>query len=308
MLYPNIILVALGGNALVRKGERGRFNEQVANLSKIASHLVDLSRRYILVVTHGNGPQVGALYLQQETVKDVPLMPLHACVAMTQSLIGYMIQEALNDIDPSLSIAVCTTRVLVDPSDPAFKKPSKPIGPYYSREEAEELQRKRGWVFVEIPGRGFRRVVPSPKPLKIVDLPVVKSLLGKVDVIVAGGGGGIPVIRYGNGFKGVDAVIDKDHLSSLLAVELNAELLAILTDVDGVYLDYGKPSQRLLKKLTVDEAEKLLDRDVFPPGSMGPKVEAAVKFVLKTGRPAVIGNLKNLKDVVKLKKGTIIEP
>ncbi len=300
-----VLVLALGGNALLRKGERGTFEEQLSNLLRVAPSLLELSREYQLVVTHGNGPQVGNLYLQQESTSEVPPMPLHACVAMTQSLIGYLIQLAVNSVDPGARVAVVPTRVLVDPEDPAFRRPTKPIGPYYP-EHLREALAARGWELVHVPGRGYRRVVPSPRPKRIVDIDVIRELLGRVDLVVAAGGGGIPVVERGGRLEGVDAVIDKDLASSLLARELGADILVILTDVEGVYLNYGRPDARLLTRLCASEAERLLSEGHFPPGSMGPKVEACVEFVRSGGR-AAIGSLERALEVVRGVSGTLLE-
>uniref|UniRef100_A0A7C1P4L2 Carbamate kinase n=1 Tax=Thermofilum pendens TaxID=2269 RepID=A0A7C1P4L2_THEPE len=300
-----VLVLALGGNALLRKGEKGAFEEQLSNLLRVAPSLLELSKEYQLVVTHGNGPQVGNLYLQQESTSEAPPMPLHACVAMTQSLIGYLIQLAVNSFDPRARVAVVPTRSLVDPEDPAFREPTKPIGPYYPEPLCDALL-ARGWSLVRIPGRGCRRVVPSPKPKRILDIDVIRELLGRVEIVVAAGGGGIPVVERGGRLEGVDAVIDKDLASSLLARELGADLLVILTDVEGVYLNYGKPDARLLTRLCASEAERLLSEGYFPAGSMGPKVEACVEFVKRGGR-AAIGSLEKVLEVVRGVSGTLVE-
>lgn len=300
-----VLVIALGGNALVKKGQKGTFREQVGNLKEIAPTIVRLSRDYSIVLTHGNGPQVGTLYLQQESTPSLPPYPLHACVAMTQSLIGYMIQQAISSVEPSMETVVVTTRVLVDRDDPAFKNPNKPIGPYYSEGEARFLEKNRGWKMTYVKGRGWRRVVPSPYPKKILELRVIKEVLGLNRIVVAVGGGGIPVVEDKNGYRGVDAVIDKDLASSLLASEIGAEKFIIVTDVEGVYMDYGKPKARLLDKICVSEAIKLVEEGYFPPGSMGPKVEAAARFVMSTGKTAVIGLLDDLENVVNVLSGTV---
>ncbi len=303
------ILVALGGNALVRKGHTGTYSEQLGNLARIAPTLAALARRHRLILTHGNGPQVGLLYLQQEhTPPGLPRLPLHACVAMTQSLIGYMIQQAASAADPGLETAVITTRVLVDPSDPAFTKPTKPIGPYYTRQEAARLAREKGWKMVHIPGKGWRRAVPSPKPLKVLEAPLISATARPGRLTVALGGGGIPVVRDTEGYRGVDAVVDKDLASSLLATTLGVATLVIATDVPGVYMDYGTPQARLLDELCAHEALKLAQQGYFPPGSMGPKVEAAARYALATGNTAVIGHLDHLADLVSMRRGTLIKP
>lgn len=300
-----IIVIALGGNALIRRGQTGTFEEQVENLRRIAPSIAQLTDRYRVVLTHGNGPQVGNLYLQQELTREVPAMPLHACGAMSQALIGYMIQTAFSSCCPGIRVNVVLTRTLVDPNDPAFSNPTKPIGPYYPESQVEALT-KRGWRLVYLQNRGWRRVVPSPKPRGIVDLEQIKASIENFEITVAVGGGGIPVVDRGRGLEGVDAVIDKDLASSLLAVLLDADMFVILTDVEGVYREYGSPNQVLIRELCYEEAEKLLEAGYFPPGSMGPKVEAAVFYVKKTGRRALIGSLDRLKEVIEGESGTVI--
>lgn len=300
-----LIVIALGGNALIRPGQRGTFEEQVENLVSVARAVAKLTGEYRVVLTHGNGPQVGNLYLQQEALKEVPPMPLHACVAMTQSLIGYMIQTAFSVCCPEVRVNVVPTRVLVDRGDSAFEKPTKPIGPYYPDSDVERLK-SRGWRLVYLQGKGWRRVVPSPRPVDIVDLEQIRCSVEKFDVTVAAGGGGVPVISTGSGLAGIDAVIDKDLASSLLASLLGAEKLVILTDVEGAYREFGTPQQSLIRDMCVEEAERLLSAGYFPPGSMGPKVEAAALFVRRTGRSAAIGSLDRLEDVIRGTSGTVV--
>jgi len=300
------IVVALGGNALIRRGQVGTFEEQVENISRVAPALARLTEDYRVVLTHGNGPQVGNLYLQQECATQVPPMPLHACVAMTQSLIGYMIQTAFARCCPEVRVNVVPTRVLVDPGDPAFLNPSKPIGPYYPESEVERL-RQRGWSLIFVQGKGWRRVVPSPRPREIVELEQIRASIERFEVTVAVGGGGVPVIRGSQGLEGVDAVIDKDLASSLLAISLDADAFVILTDVEGVYRDFGTPSQAVIRELCCEEAEELLERGYFPKGSMGPKVEASVLYARVTGREARIGSLDRLPEVIEGRSGTVVK-
>ncbi|MGC9107125.1 MAG: carbamate kinase [Infirmifilum sp.] len=302
-----VIVIALGGNALIRKGQRGTFQEQVENLIRITPEIARASRSYRIVLTHGNGPQVGNLYLQQEHTRDVPPMPLHACVAMTQSLIGYMIQTAFSKCCPELRVNVVPTRVVVASDDPAFSNPTKPIGPYYDGAQVEDLK-KKGWSLVMVPGRGWRRVVPSPKPREIVELEQIRTSVERFEVTVAVGGGGVPVVKHNGSLVGVDAVIDKDLASSVLAVSLNAESFLILTDVEGVYLDYGSEKQQLIREIRLREAQELLEKGYFPPGSMGPKVEAVIEFVRATGRKAIIGHLDKLEEIIRGVSGTIFKP
>ncbi|HDH07389.1 MAG TPA: carbamate kinase, partial [Thermoproteales archaeon] len=266
------IVIALGGNAFLRKNQKGFFREQVENLKLSLKSLVSILNTYEVVLTHGNGPQVGNIYLQQELLaRFVPPMPLDACDAMSQGLIGYMLLQALNSIPLNKPVVVLVTRVLVNLNDPAFKKPTKPIGPYYSEKEAKRLERERKWTFIKTPEGMFRRVVPSPKPVKILDTKPIKELIEKGFLVVACGGGGIPVAFENNSLRGVEAVIDKDLTAALLASSIEADTLIILTNVDYVYLNYATPSQKPLRKMSLREAEKYYREGHFPPGSMGPK-------------------------------------
>lgn len=306
------IVIGLGGNALLGKDQKGFFEEHIDTLSKIAPKLVKIALDNELVITHGNGPQVGAIYFQQEHSADVvPPMPLHACVAMSQGLIGYMIQQAVTqaalNMGVKIEVACIISRVLVDKDEEAFMNPCKPIGPSYSRDEALALSKRKGWVIKEVERGEWRRVVPSPQPRELLELDVIHDLLRKGRIVIAAGGGGIPVSNE-EGFKGVDAVVDKDLTSSLLAIGINADMLIFLTNVKGVYLNYGKPSQALLRKIRVEALERYLDQGHFPPGSMGPKVRAAIGFVKKTGRPSAIGHLEDIEGVLRNETGTVILP
>ena len=283
-----VLLVALGGNALIRRGEAGSAAEQFANLAAPARQLARLSRRFRLLITHGNGPQVGNLLLQQEACDQVPKLPLEILVAMTQGQIGYMLESVL---DAELTrqeivgqkLVSLISYIVVDPRDPAFAAPSKPIGPAYPEERAAQLP----WPTV-VTARGRRRVVASPEPVTVVEKAEIKALLEADFIVICCGGGGIPVTRAGRGFQGVDAVIDKDLASARLAAEVGAEILLIATDVPGVALDYGTPQERWLRRVTMAEAEAHQAAGHFPPGSMGPKVEAALRFLRGGGRRALI--------------------
>ena len=305
------LVIALGGNALLKKGQKGLFEEHIENLSRIAPSIVKISLRNEVVITHGNAPQVGFIYYQQEiSAGRAPFMPLHACVAMSQGLIGYMLQQSITQAAKTMGVHIevvsLISRVLVEKDDPAFKTPTKPIGPYYRKKEALELLRKRRWAMKEVE-RGWRRVVPSPEPKQILELGTIANLLKKRRVVVAVGGGGIPVV-VDDRLKGIDAVIDKDLASALLAIEIGADELAILTDVNGVYVNYGKTSQRLLREVSVNELEKYLGQGHFPPGSMGPKVKAAIIFTRRTGKRTIIGPLERLEEVISGEKGTVVLP
>jgi len=300
-----ILMVALGGNALVRPGQQGTAAEQFANLRGPMAQLAGLARAHRLIITHGNGPQVGNLLLQQECSPGVPAMPLEILVAQTQGQIGYMIEStldaALEEIGLRKRLVSLISYVVVDEADPAFATPTKPIGPFYSEERAASLP----WPTVSTP-KGFRRVVASPRPLTVVEKEEIRQLLSLDFVVICCGGGGIPVVREGRAFHGVDAVIDKDLASACLAGEVGVDSLVIATDVPGVALGYGTSSQRFLARLTVGEARRLLAAGEFPAGSMGPKVEAAADYIANGGKRAVICHLDEIARAVAGKAGTEI--
>lgn len=305
------LVVALGGNAILPKGARGDPSEQWNTVRKAARLIAEATRGYEVIVTHGNGPQVGYLTEAFEALPPgKPRQSLDLAVAMTQGWLGFLIAHALEEaylaIGDGRRVAAVVTRVEVDPNDPEFKAPSKPIGSYYTREEAEELSKRYGWVFKRDPRGGYRRVVPSPRPLRVLEAQVVANLVRSGYAVVAVGGGGIPVARRGSRLEPVEAVIDKDLASSVLARQVDADQLIILTDVPGVAVNYGKPGQRWLKELRVDEARRLLELGEFPPGSMGPKVQAAVEFVEATCRKAAIGLLDDAGKVISGESGTVI--
>ncbi|HXV32600.1 MAG TPA: carbamate kinase [Gaiellaceae bacterium] len=282
-----LTVVALGGNALLGPGERGTAAEHRANLARTFAAVAPLLEGEV-VVTHGNGPQVGNELLRQElAAAEAPPLPLWTAVAQTQAEIGTLAAAELVPV-ARRPVAVVVTHVVVDPRDPAFENPTKPIGPHYDSFRARELQRDRGWTLREEPGRGWRRVVPSPKPLEVVELEAVRTLLHAGQLVVAAGGGGIPVVRRDDAFDGIDAVIDKDHASALLAAGLGAERLVILTEVPGVYRDFGADggAGEPIAELSPD-ADAALVGDL-PAGSMRPKVEAAFAFVTQTGGEALI--------------------
>jgi carbamate kinase len=296
-------VVALGGNALVGKGERGTAAEQRANLRRHCEALRPLVGEP-LVLTHGNGPQVGADLLRAERAADeVPPLPLWLAVAQTQAEIGSLIALELGAV-AERAVATVVTHVLVDEDDPAFTEPTKPIGPFYSREQAERFESERGWRLVEDAGRGWRRVVPSPQPREISELDSVRTLLADNHVAVACGGGGIPVVERNGRLDGIDAVIDKDLASSLLAARLSAARLLILTDVDALYEEFGTSAQRELRSLSLDDAAKLLP--TLAAGSMRPKVEAVIAFVREAGGEAVITSAAALERALQGEAGTRI--
>jgi carbamate kinase len=297
------IVVALGGNALLRRGEALTAANQRQNVRVAAQALAPIARDHQLVISHGNGPQVGLLALQAASYLEVEPYPLDVLGAQTEGMIGYMIEQELGNLVPfEVPFATILTMVEVDPADPAFQNPSKPIGPFYSREEAERLHAARGWVMAP-DGDGWRRVVPSPLPKRIFEIRPIRWLLERGVIVVCTGGGGIPTM-YGPAGKlgGAEVVIDKDRASAVLARELAADLLLMATDADGVYVDWGRPSARLLRNPTVAE----LRAHDFASGSMGPKVEAACSFVEETGGRAAIGALGDLEAMVAGAAGTQI--
>ena len=297
-------VVALGGNALMRPGERGTAAEQRANIRETCSALRPVLGESELVITHGNGPQVGNELLRQERAADeVPPLPLYLAVAQTQAEIGALIESELEPV-AGRAVACLLTHVLVAEDDPAFEAPTKPIGPFYDAGRAHELERDRGWQVVHDAGRGWRRVVPSPAPLEIVELAAIRALLGSGAIAVACGGGGIPVSRRGAHLAGLDAVIDKDRASAVLARELGAGRLVILTDVPAVYAGFGGGKQEDLRELGADEAEALLPE--LAAGSMRPKVEAGVDFARATGNEALITSAAALAEALAGNAGTRI--
>jgi carbamate kinase len=297
-------VVALGGNALIRAGDKGTAAEQSARLRETAEALGPLLRQGDLVITHGNGPQVGNELLRQERSADeVPPLPLYLAVAQTQAEIGSMIETELGPA-AGRPVACLLTHVVVDETDPAFERPTKPIGPFYSAEQARALEAQRGWKLVEETGRGWRRTVPSPIPLEIVEADQVRALLAARTVPVACGGGGIPVVRRGDRLVGVDAVIDKDRASAVLAGELGAVRLLILTDVPAVKRAFGTPDEEEIRELTAAEAAELLPD--LAEGSMRPKVEAAIAMA-RAGGEAIITSLDGVEAALQGEAGTKIE-
>jgi carbamate kinase len=281
-----LTVVALGGNALLGPGERGTAAEQRANLAKTFAAAASIFRDGEVVVTHGNGPQVGNELLRQELASDeAPPLPLYVAVAQTQAEIGALVASELEPI-ARRRVAVVLTRVVVAEDDTAFANPTKPVGPFYDAERAQELEQERGWSVKEDGNRGWRRVVPSPKPLEVLELGPIRTLLESGAMVVAVGGGGIPVVARDGRYDGVDAVIDKDHASALLAVELGAGRLVILTQVPAVYTSFGTDDQQALTELVLGRDEGIID--TLPAGSMRPKVEAALRFVTQTGGEALI--------------------
>lgn len=308
------MLLAVGGNSLIRAGEKGTVAEQLANARRTAAAIIGLIRDgYRLVITHGNGPQVGADLLRSERAADqVPGLPLDVCGAATQGEIGYLLCQSLHDELEAAGLHVpvvgLVTQTVVARDDPAMQHPSKPIGPFYSRADAEQRKRAFGWEIVEDAARGYRRVVPSPEPMDIVELEVIRDLVQDGVLVVAVGGGGIPVVRHNGTLQGVEAVIDKDRASALLASRLGVDVFAISTDADFVYRDYKTPAQQPLTHATVLEMERLLQAGQFPPGNMGPKIESALRFLRQGGREVIITSYQNLCEAVAGRAGTHIVP
>ncbi len=298
------IVVALGGNALLKRGEPMTPENQRANIRRAAVELAELVKAgHSLVITHGNGPQVGLLALQAAATPGTPF-PLDVLDAETAGMIGYVIQQELGNVVKDRPVATLLTQVRVDPHDPAFARPTKPIGPVYDEATARRLAVERGWM-VAPDGNKWRRVVPSPKPLEILEAEVLAFLVEQGVIVICAGGGGIPVINLDSGgVIGVEAVIDKDLASSLLARQLSADMLLMLTDVDAVYLDWGTPKARPLGQVQASE----LSAAAFAAGSMGPKVEAAIAFASEAGKPATIGRLEDAVEIVAGRQGTRISP
>jgi carbamate kinase len=299
-------VVALGGNALMRPGERGTAAEQRANLRATCEALRPLLGAGELVVTHGNGPQVGNELVRQERAADeVPPLPLYLAVAQTQAEIGALIESELSAVAERPVVCVLT-HVRVDDDDPAFERPTKPVGPFYAEQQAEQLESERGWALVSDAGRGWRRVVPSPEPLEIVELAAVRTLLAAGTIAIACGGGGIPVSTRNGRLSGLDAVIDKDRASAVLAIALAAERLVILTDVDAVYRRWGTPLQEQLLELDAAAAQELLPE--LAAGSMRPKLEAALSYAQATGRDALVTSASVLVEALAGRAGTRVAP
>ncbi len=314
-MTQKLAVVAFGGNALLRPEDRGTQEEQIARAKQAARWLAEIVRAgYKLIVVHGNGPQVGNILIQaEEASTKIPPQSIDVAVAQTEGSIGFMLQQAMRNRLESIGldgeVATVLTEVEVDPGDIAFKRPSKPVGPFFTRYRAEALERDLGWTMREDSGRGWRHVVPSPRPLRILNVKTIGHMIESAAVVVAAGGGGIPVVRGRDGqWRGIEAVIDKDFSSSLLAKDLNADLFLILTNVAQVSIDFGKPAQKQLHRMTVTEAEKHFASGQFPPGSMGPKIEAAIQFVKSSGKDVLITDVEHVREAVAGNDGTLITP
>ena len=304
-----LVVVAFGGNALLQPQDDGSHGQQLRRAETAAKAIHNLTRRgFRVLCVHGNGPQVGQeLIRSEEASTKLPIVPLDACVAATQGTMGYLLELALYNQSHALRIGTVLTLVEVAAHDPAFAKASKPVGPFFPTHRAHELKRKQRWQMVEDAGRGWRKVVASPQPTGIINVEAIDAMVSRMDVVIAGGGGGVPVVRSGGGkLFGVEAVIDKDRTAALLGQVLGAAKLLIVTAVDRVALDFGKPTERRIEQMTIAEAELHQADDQFPPGSMGPKVEAALQFARATGCPAVIGSVAHLGRMAGGRAGTRI--
>lgn len=313
----NTAVVAIGGNALITPGKRLTFENQMERINQTSRQLADLIEMgYDIVLAHGNGPQIGNILLQNELTRDeAPEMPLDALVGESQGLIGYMLQQSLSNEFArrglnKIAVSILT-QVLVNEKDPAFTNPTKPIGMYYAKERAEKLAAERGWVFGRERDRDtYRRLVPSPEPIGIVESDALRRFVfggeRQVEVIIACGGGGIPVIRRDNRYVGIEAVVDKDLAAYVLAIDLEEKLFIMLTDVDYVYLDHGTPNERPLLQIKIDEARRYLDENQFGEGTMAPKIIAAIRFLEQGGEEAIITSLDKLKNAIINGDGTHI--
>lgn len=305
------LTIALGGNAILKPGQKGTAEEQLENVYLSCMQIGELAELgHDIIITHGNGPQVGNILLQQSSAVKIPKLPLDFCGAQTQGFIGYMIQNSLLNVfkEKNLDIesTALVTQVLVDENDPAFDSPSKPVGPFFSKDHAEKMQDDKGERWIEDSGRGWRRVVPSPEPIKIIEKDIINDLIKNNKIVIASGGGGIPVVEKNNRVQGVEAVIDKDKAGCILAQDTKSDIFFILTDVDNVMINYGTNSEQALGKVTVSQVEKYLEEGQFGKGSMAPKIESAIKFVKEGGEKSVITSLDSAVAAFNGQAGTII--
>ena len=312
-MKQKIALIAFGGNALLPENQRGLQEEQMRNAQHAARLMVHIVRKgYQLIIVHGNGPQVGNLLIQmEEAVTKIPPFSLDVCDAMTEGSMGFMLEKAvvnelrIRSIDKE--VATLVTEVVVDKEDPAFVNPTKPVGPFYTKYRAQALAKEKKWTMVEDAGRGYRKVVPSPKPIDVVSKWVIRDLVCAGRIVIAAGGGGIPIIINGRGlFEGVEAVIDKDYVASLIAREVKVDLFIILTGIERVFLDFGTPQARPIEALTVEQAQEYLAQGQFPRGSMGPKIEAAIEYIQAGGKEVLITSASHLKAALLNRSGTRI--
>ncbi len=327
MLKP-LVVIALGGNAMIKGKQRGTVEEQIENITETAIQIMKVIPKYRVVITHGNGPQVGNIMLQMEAGSHPPInrpvLPMDVCGAMTQGQIGYMIQNILGNLllegppsrtnpEEKIKVSTIVTQVVVSKDDPAFQNPTKPVGPFYSKEQADSIQSEHpDFTIIEDAGRGYRRVVPSPNPIEIYEKDQVNTLLEAGFIVVASGGGGIPIVKNEDGIvQGVEAVIDKDYAGERLAVDVNAEIFAILTDTDRVYLNFNTPEAKGIDSITSSEVESYLKDGTFGTslkGSMGPKLKAALRFLKDGGKKVIITSPDLAAEALEGKAGTTITP
>lgn len=309
-----IALIAFGGNAILPDNQKGLQLEQIKNAQKAARLMIHVVKKgYDLIIVHGNGPQVGNILLQmEEAINKIPPFSLEVCDAMTEGSMGFMLEKAIinelrkNSLDKEVTTLI--TQVVVDKNDSAFANPTKPVGPFYSKYRAHMLTRQKKWTMIEDAGRGYRKVVPSPKPIDIVPKRVIRDLVFSGKIVIAAGGGGIPVIINGRGlFQGVEAVIDKDYAASLIAREVKVDLFIILTNVERVYLNYGQADEKAINVMGVDQAQTYLSQGQFPPGSMGPKIKAAIEYIQNGGKEVLITSANYLKAALINRSGTKIK-
>jgi carbamate kinase len=308
-----IALIAFGGNAILSENQRGLQDEQLRNAAHAAQLMVHIVKKgYELIIVHGNGPQVGNILIQmEEAVTKIPPFSLDICDAMTEGSMGVMLERSIinelrrNSLDKE--VASLITQVIVDKDDPAFQNPTKPVGPFYTKYRGQMLAREKKWTMIEDAGRGYRKVVPSPKPIDVVSKWIIRDLVEAGRIVIAAGGGGIPTVIDGRGlFKGVEAVIDKDYAASLIAREVKVDLFIILTGIERVCLDFGKPDEKPLPVITIDEAKQYLAQGQFPPGSMGPKIRAAIEYIEAGGKEVLITSANHLKAALINRSGTRI--
>lgn len=307
------VIISIGGNTLIRSSEKGTIEEQFEHAKAAISHVIKIIEKdYKVVITHGNGPIVGNILIRNEAAKNIiPPMPLYICNADSEGGIGFMIQQTLyNQLRKrgiKKDVVTVVTQVVVDKNDPAFSNPTKPIGPFYTKADADILKREKGWAMIEDSNRGYRRVVPSPRPLKVIEADAIRKLADAGAIVIAAGGGGVPVVELPDGdLTGIDAVIDKDLATSLLAKNIGAGLFINLTQIDKVYINFGKADQTGLNNLSVTDAKKYLSQGEFALGSMGPKIEAAIEFLEAGGKEVIITIPELIEKAMEERAGTRI--
>jgi len=306
------LTIALGGNAILQPGQDGTADEQFHNVLSTAEQIGQLvNDGHEVVITHGNGPQVGNILIQQDKARDsVPAMPLDVCGSQTQGFIGYMLQNSLYNVFAELgldrNVATVVTQVLVDKEDSAFDKPTKPVGPFYDKAHAEKMMEEKNENWIEDSGRGWRKVVPSPIPESIVESPIINDLVRNGEIVIASGGGGIPVVKEENKIHGVEAVIDKDRAGCLLAEEIESDIFLVLTDVSNAYINYGQEDEEAIGEISIEDMQEHIEKGHFGEGSMKPKVQAAVDFVKNGGQQAIITSIEKVSEAVHGEAGTRI--